>query len=274
MFNPCVIIPVYNHYQHIHTVVDELASISRYVLPEPSTPSTANSGKQCGPKFPCLIIDDGSSSPCREILHDIACNRSWIELIRLEHNQGKGVAVTTGLKHAHQRGFSHALQIDADGQHDVNDIPRFLNRARSHPHAVVTGVRRYGEMPPKRRYGRMVTDAWVWINTLSPAIKDSMCGYRLYPLPETMALLSSTTVGRRMDFDTDILVRLYWHGIAIEQLETRVRYHNSISHFDILKDNLRISRMHAKLFLGMLSRLPMLMARNWNRSYNHVQHRN
>lgn len=252
MFKPCVIIPVYNHHQHIHAVIDGL-----------------------GQDLPGLIIDDGSSSPCREILQDIARNRPWIERIRLERNQGKGIAVTTGLRYAHQQGFSHALQIDADGQHDINDLPRFLARARSHPQAVIAGVRRYDEMPPKRRYGRMITDLWVWINTLSPAIKDSMCGYRLYPLAETMALLSGTEVGRRMDFDTDILVRLCWRGVAIEQLETRIHYHHdSISHFDLLKDNLRISRMHARLFLGMLVRLPTLMARNWKRSHNHAQHGN
>lgn len=243
MFKPCIIIPAYNHHQHIQTVIDGL-----------------------GPDMPCLIIDDGSSSPCRETLQEIAHNRPWVELIRLEQNQGKGIAVTTGLRHAYHQGFSHALQIDADGQHDTNDLPRFLAIARSHPQAVIAGVRSYQEMPSKRRYGRMVTDFWVWINTLSFTIKDSMCGYRLYPLAETMSLISDTEVGRRMDFDTDILVRLYWRGVAIEQLETRIQYHpDSTSHFDLLQDNLRISKMHTRLFFGMLARLPTLMARSWKR---------
>jgi glycosyltransferase involved in cell wall biosynthesis len=252
MFKPCIIIPAYNHHQHIHTVIDGL-----------------------GPEIPCLIIDDGSSSPCREALQDIVQSRPWVELIRLQKNQGKGIAVTTGLRHVHGQGFSHALQIDADGQHDTTDLPRFLSKAKNHPHSVIAGTRHYDEMPPKRRYGRMVTDFWVWINTLSFTIKDSMCGYRLYPLAETMTLISDTAVGRRMDFDTDILVRLYWNGIAIEQLETRIRYdHDSVSHFDLLQDNLRISRMHTRLFFGMLVRLPILMARTWKRSDKHAQHKN
>lgn len=121
----------------------------------------------------------------------------------------------------------------------------------------------------------MVTDFWVWINTLSFIIKDSMCGYRLYPLAETVALISDTAVGRRMDFDTDILVRLYWRGIAVEQLQIRIRYHgDSVSHFDMLQDNIRISKMHARLFFGMLTRLPGLMARTWRRLDKHAQHRN
>lgn len=252
MFKPCIIIPAYNHHQHIHTVINGL-----------------------GQAIPCLIIDDGSSSPCREVLQDIARNRPWVELIRLRQNQGKGVAVTAGLRHAYQQGFSHALQIDADGQHDTGDLPHFLSKARNHPQAVIAGARPYEEMPSTRRYGRLITDFWVRINTLSFTIKDSMCGYRLYPLPETMALLSGTAVGRRMDFDTDILVRLYWQGIAIEQLETRICYHHdSVSHFDLLQDNLRISKMHTRLFFGMLVRLPTLMARNWKHSGKHAQHRN
>ncbi|MCF6255589.1 MAG: glycosyltransferase family 2 protein [Gammaproteobacteria bacterium] len=252
MFNPCIIIPTYNHHRYIHTVIDGL-----------------------GQDIPCLIIDDGSISPCREILQDLARERPWVELVRLQQNQGKGIAVTTGLKHAYQQGFSHALQIDADGQHDTNDLPRFLSLAKKHPLAIIAGVRRYEEMPPKRRYGRMITDFWVWINTLSFTIKDSMCGYRLYPLAETMPLISDTAVGQRMDFDTDILVRLYWRGIAVEQLETRIHYHHDgVSHFDMLRDNLRISKMHTRLFFGMLVRLPVLMARTWKHQDKHAQHKN
>jgi len=240
MFKLCVIIPTYNHHQHIYTVIDGL-----------------------GQDIPCLLVDDGSISPCREVLDNITSHRPQVELIRLPQNQGKGVAVTTGLKHAQQSGFSHALQIDADGQHDISDLPRFIAKAQSHPQAVVAGVRRYEEMPPKRRYGRMITDFWVWVNTLSFTIKDSMCGYRVYPLAETIVLISDTAVGQRMDFDTDILVRLYWRGIAVEQLETKVSYHSdSISHFDLLRDNLRISKMHTRHCFGMLIRLPGLMARN------------
>ncbi|MFV2004114.1 MAG: glycosyltransferase family 2 protein [Gammaproteobacteria bacterium] len=242
MFKLCVIIPTYNHYQHIHSVIDVL-----------------------GQDIACLLVDDGSVSPCREVLDDIAATRSGVELIRLPQNQGKGIAVTTGLKHAHQLGFSHALQIDADGQHDTNDLAGFISTAKNHPQAVIAGVRRYDEMPPKRRYGRMVTDFWVWVNTLSFTIKDSMCGYRVYPLAETITLLSGTAIGQRMDFDTDILVRLYWRGIAVEQLETRVNYHSDgDSHFDLLHDNLRISKMHTRHFFGMLIRLPGLLARTRN----------
>ncbi len=252
MFKLCVIIPTYNHYQHLQATIEEL-----------------------GQETPVIIVDDGSDSSCKKILQGIASDQPGVKLIRLQQNQGKGAAVITGLKHAHEEGFSHALQIDADGQHDTKDLPHFISRAQNLPHAIIAGVRRYEEMPSKRRYGRMITDFWVWVNTLSLTIKDSMCGYRLYPLAETMPLISGTTVGQRMDFDTDILVRLYWRGLEVEQLETRICYHpDNDSHFDLLRDNIRISKMHTRLFFGMLIRLPTLIARSWKCSENHVQHRN
>jgi hypothetical protein len=80
-------------------------------------------------------------------------------------------------------------------------------------------------------------------------------------------LMDTTKLGRRMDFDGDILVRLYWRGIEVRNRETRVTYPlDGISHFNVWRDNLRISRMHATLFFGMLARLPLLIARKWRRT--------
>jgi hypothetical protein len=109
----------------------------------------------------------------------------------------------------------------------------------------------------------MLTDVWVTINTLSRCIKDSMCGYRIYPVESTAALIRQSPIGRRMDFDIDIMVRLYWSGVAIIHITTAVIYDNTIaSHFDLWADNIRISRMHARLFFGMLRRIPKLLVRN------------
>ncbi|MFP3747745.1 glycosyltransferase family 2 protein, partial [Achromobacter sp. SIMBA_011] len=86
--------------------------------------------------------------------------------------------------------YTHALQIDADGQHDAADVPRFLAAAAAHPRAVVLGQPVYDESVPKARlYGRYLTHVWVWIETLSFTIRDSMCGFRLYPLDLACALI-------------------------------------------------------------------------------------
>lgn len=251
VFKPCVIIPVYNHQQVIAEVVARLRQL----------------------ELPCFLVDDGSDPDCHAVLAAIADGDDGTTLIRLEHNCGKGVAVCRGLAEAHRQGYSHALQIDADGQHQLDDAPRFIDSARSNPDAVIAGSRIYGAVPASRRYGRVLTDVLVYLHTLSFTIKDSMCGYRLYPLAATMELLSHTKVGQRMDFDTDILVRLYWDGLEICHVDTPVRYQPDIpSHFDLLRDNIRITRMHTQLFLGMLLRIPKLVSLNLQRPKSHASH--
>ncbi|MDH4052376.1 MAG: glycosyltransferase family 2 protein [Rubrivivax sp.] len=249
MIEPCVVIPVYNHPESIAAVVTQV--------------------RQRG--LPCFVIDDGSDEPCRSILDAIAAGDDGVRLLRLEQNRGKGAAVCAGLAAAAAAGFSHALQVDADAQHNLGDLATFIQRASDHPEAVVTGDRIYGEVPASRRYGRMLTDALVWLQTLSLQISDSMCGYRVYPLAATMALLRDHTVGQRMDFDTDILVRLYWRGVPVEQVATPVVYRSDIpSHFDLVRDNARITRMHLRLLLGMLVRLPHLLRAKWQRARQHA----
>jgi glycosyltransferase involved in cell wall biosynthesis len=243
-FDPLVVIPVFDHE---HAIGDVVARVR-------------------GHGVPCLLVDDGSSPACAAVLDQLA-TQPGVSLLRLPVNQGKGGAVVAGLREAAVRGHSHALQIDADGQHDADDVPRFLAEARAHPAAVVNGRPRFDASVPKARlYGRYATHVWVWINTLSFEIIDSMCGFRVYPLAPTLAMLDRTRIGRRMDFDTEVLVRLYWDGLRVRNLDTQVRYPaDGVSHFQVWRDNVLISAMHTRLFFGMLWRLPRLLARKWSR---------
>ncbi|WP_454258228.1 glycosyltransferase family 2 protein [Pseudoxanthomonas mexicana] len=241
-FNPLVVIPVFDHEHAIATMVEGVLAAD----------------------VSCLLVDDGSGGACaRELDRLAALHAPRVGLLRLPVNQGKGGAVLAGFRQAGGEGYSHVLQIDADGQHDPADIPRFLARARAHPDDVVCGVPLYDASVPKGRlYGRYLTHVWVWINTLSFAIRDSMCGFRVYPLPPVLRLMDEETIGLRMDFDVEVLVRLFWRGIVVRNLPTRVTYPlDGVSHFDVWRDNVRISRMHARLFFGMLRRLPRLLVR-------------
>jgi predicted LPLAT superfamily acyltransferase len=197
------------------------------------------------------------------VLAALACHyRNQLTLLRLPVNGGKGAAVMAGLRAAHRAGYTHALQIDADGQHDANDVPLFIAAAQVEPHAVILGRPVYDDSVPKSRlYGRYLTHVWVWIETLSLTIRDSMCGFRLYPLDAACALIDSVTLPTRMDFDIEILVRLHWRRLAFRSIPTRVTYAtDGVSHFDVLWDNVRISASHTRLVFGMLWRLPMLIA--------------
>jgi glycosyltransferase involved in cell wall biosynthesis len=237
-----VVIPVYNHAGAIRYMVE---GVLRHGLP-------------------CLLVDDGSDAECAAVLDRLAAaHPEAVILQRLPQNRGKGAAVLSGVGEALRRGYSHALQIDADGQHDPAEIPKFLAAAAAHPEAVICGVPQYDASVPKGRlYGRYLTHVWVWINTLSFAIRDSMCGFRLYPLRAVAELAEREPIGQRMDFDTEVLVRLYWRGREVVNLPTPVTYpRDGVSHFDVWRDNLRISRMHARLFFGMLLRAPRLLLR-------------
>lgn len=241
MFNPCIVVPVYDHER---AVAGTVAALKVHGLP-------------------CILVDDGSHAPCAAELDRIAAAEcGWLRLLRLPDNQGKGAAVMAGFAAAQAAGYTHGLQIDADGQHDAADIPRLLAQAAANPQALITGVPLYDASVPRgRRYGRYVTHVWVWINTLSLRIRDSMLGFRVYPLAPALRVWNTRTVGRRMDFDTEIMVRMFWDGVDVLSLPTRVRYPtDGVSHFDLWRDNLRISRMHARLFAGMLLRLPRLLA--------------
>ncbi len=239
-FNLVVLIPVYDHAAAIAGVVERVLATGQR----------------------CLLVDDGSHPACAKVLDELA-QREGVELLRLPHNLGKGGAVMAGFRAAVRLGATHVLQIDADGQHDAGDIPAFIDDARRNPAAIVCGVPRYDASVPKSRlYGRYLTHVWVWINTLSLSIRDTMCGFRVYPLAPTLQLIDEEAPGSRMDFDTEILVRLYWRGVRIVERETRVTYpQDGVSHFDVWRDNVLISRMHARLFFGMLRRAPRLLAR-------------
>ncbi len=238
MLKVCLVIPVYNHAEALARLLDALRPRG----------------------LPCILVDDASADP--GALDRLASSESsWVRLLRHGQNRGKGAAVMTGAREASRSGFTHLLQIDADGQHEPADVPLFLAAAAADPGAVVCGVPRFDASAPKSRlWGRFATNFWIWINTLSFEIKDGMCGYRLYPLAPLIELDGQTRLGERMDFDPEVLVRLKWRGLDFTGVPTNVRYpSDGRSNFNLLGDNYLISSMHTRLFFGMLSRLPLII---------------
>lgn len=240
-YRPAIVVPVFNHGPAARLTIEGLARNN----------------------LPVYLVDDGSDEASAAILKRLAETIPLVRLLRHERNMGKGRAVMGGMRAAFADGCTHVLQIDADGQHAVADVGRFLALSQTSPDRVICGVPIYdASVPRSRLIGRYVTHVWVWIETLSFEIRDSMCGYRVYPLDTTIRLIDEVAIGARMDFDTDILVRLHWRGVQVENLPTRVTYpRGGISHFRLLRDNLRISWAHTRLALGMLPRLPLILAR-------------
>lgn len=237
----CAVVPVYNHER---AMAGTLAGLRAQGLT-------------------VIMVDDGSNEACEAELRRLAAADPHLRLVRLQENQGKGGAVMAGLAVAAEVGFTHALQIDADGQHDPADLPKFIAAAAAEPGALICGEPRFDASIPRHRlYLRYLTHAMVWLNTLSFDIPDSMCGLRVYPLAVVLPVIDAERLGRRMDFDVEILVRLHWRGAAMRWIPARVRYpQDGVSHFRLVKDNWLITLMHTRLFLGMLRRSPVLLAR-------------
>lgn len=236
MIKLCAVVPSYNHWTALPDVVLRLRDAS----------------------LPVYIIDDGSAEPARSTIAALHDPDNDVRVTRLEINGGKGSAVIAGFHLAHAAGFTHVVQVDADGQHDMDALTALLKMAADAPDALITGLPEYdASIPTGRKIGRWITHVWVWIETQSLQIKDSMCGFRVYPLEATMALLDRQMIGLRMDFDIEILVRLFWRGVPVLGLPVRVIYPpGNSSNFDLWRDNLRISWMHTRLVCRMLLSLP------------------
>ena len=230
-FKCCAIIPSHNHGEMVGQVVQRLRDLN----------------------LPVFIIDDGSDDPTRAILSALHAHEDEVIVHRLETNRGKGAAVMQGFDLARAAGFTHALQIDADGQHDLSMLRQFIALGEAHPDALIAGAPIYDEtMPRARRIGRSITHFWVGIETLTKHPVDSMCGLRLYSLERVTKLQTKHRLGRRMDFDIEIFVRLIWEGAPVFFVPVRVVYpRGNISNFDLIRDNWLIAVMHTRLVLTM-----------------------
>lgn len=241
----CLIVPHFNHDEAFAEFLPALASLNMV----------------------CLVVDDGSAVASVERVKNLIKNQQGFYFFQHDYNRGKGAAVMTACLQARHLGFTHAIQIDADGQHNVADVEHFITRSKEQPMAIVSGHPQFDDTAPKARvYGRKVTDFWVILETLSLTIKDSLCGFRVYPIQGFEQVFDRFHIAKNMGFDTDIMVKSVWLNIPIEFVPTKVIYpENSVSHFHYLRDNLILIRLHTRLMFGMLIRSPQLIARHIKR---------
>jgi glycosyltransferase involved in cell wall biosynthesis len=214
--------------------------------------------------LPVWVVIDASTDGSERELEPLLAANPYVRCVVLEKNSGKGGAVLAGFREALRQGFTHALVMDADGQHSVEAVEPFLERSRREPDAMILGEPIFGpDAPPERVKGRRVGNWWANLATLWGGIHDSLFGFRIYPIPESVEILESIRTARRFDFDTELAVRLYWRGVRPINIPVPVRYPpagaGGVSHFRYLRDNLLLASTHMRLFFGMLVRLPRLL---------------
>lgn len=209
------------------------------------------------------VVIDGSTDGSDRGLESIRSNFPGLRIIRLGQNCGKGAAVLTGMKEALKAGGKFALVMDSDGQHPAGQIREFMELSLKNPDAMILGVPDFGaDAPVLRVKGRNVGNGWANLETWWGGVRDSLFGFRVYPLRASVEILEKIRGGRRFDFDTQLVVRLYWRGVRPLNVPVRVQYlpvsEGGVSHFHYFRDNFLLFKTHASLFFGMLARMNKL----------------
>lgn len=241
-FRPCILIPTYNNPGTIRDVVMAVKKL----LPE------------------VVVVDDASGEANRREVEKLG-EEGLALVTHRARNGGKGAAMKTGFEFALAQGFTHALQVDADGQHALEDVSKFLEIAEDNPEAVILGQPIFDETAPThRKILRQVTIFWTRREVGDDRVGDPLCGFRVYPL---RAAVAARTIGDRMDFDPEIVVRLAWMGVPFVHVPTRVRYFTAeeggVSHWRAFEDNWLIAKMHTRLMwrrvMHLLFRRPLML---------------
>ena len=183
-----------------------------------------------------LVVDDGSTDTTADV-----ARAAGATVLRQETNAGKGAALVDGFTYLRQAGFTHAVTLDADGQHYPDEIPLLLAAVADDTGALVVGVRRKeGQaIAPAALFGNWVADYLMeWL--AGQPLPDTQSGFRVYPLAQTLAL---GAVGTHYDFETEILFLAARAGLHLRGVPVRVYYPpiaERVSHFDPWWDTARI----------------------------------
>jgi glycosyltransferase involved in cell wall biosynthesis len=217
---------------------------------------------------PVWVIVDGSTDGTGQRLQKLADADAQLQVLHLERNQGKGAALLHGLDRAAAAGYTHALTMDADGQHAADLIGPFMQRSLAAPAAMILGQPVFDASAPRERVvGRRISNFWAHVETLGGGIGDTLFGFRVYPIEPLRAIMHATRFMRRFDFDAEAAVRLCWRGVPAVNLPAPVRYfrpeEGGVSHFRYLRDNLLLIGMHLRLLAGLVVRLPVLVVRRF-----------
>lgn len=220
---------------------------------------------------PVVVIVDGSTDGSGVSLSRVTEHDAGLRVLTLERNRGKGAAVLEGLRLAHAGGFTHALTMDADGQHPAGLISSFMSLSLEHPEAMILGRPVFDNTAPRARvYGRRISNGLANVKTLWAGIGDALCGFRVYPIAPLKRIMEGTRWMRGFDFDAEAAVRLSWAGVSPISRPVPVTYfrpeEGGVSHFHYVRDNAVLTWMHVRLLAEFGSRLPLALARGFRSS--------
>jgi glycosyltransferase involved in cell wall biosynthesis len=208
---------------------------------------------------PIIVVVDGSTDGTGEELRREAMRDAMLLVLVLPRNLGKGAAILFGLRFAREKGFTHALTMDADGQHSVRHSCGMISASVAHPDAMILGCPSFDSSAPRIRViGHKIANSCTALLTTRGAIADSLFGLRIYPIEPLIQVFESTSSMRRFDFDSEAVIRLFWRGLRPINVVTPVLYFSrgegGVSHFRYLRDNLLLTGMYIRLLAVHLAR--------------------
>lgn len=222
--NICAIIPTYNNAGTVRQVIDDVRNYCDNVI----------------------VVNDGSTDETASVLEE--CSRSEITVVSHKRNKGKGCALVTGFRKAKEMGFTHAVTIDADGQHFADDIPLLIAEMEKAPEAIIVGCRNLTEenMPRQNTFANRFSNFWFRLQT-GIDLPDTQSGFRLYPLASLKGLNLITS---RYEAELELLVFAAWSGVDVRSVSVKVYYppaEERVSHFRPIYDFARISVLNTIL---------------------------
>jgi glycosyltransferase involved in cell wall biosynthesis len=206
------LIPAYNEASHIASVV---AGALAYL--------------------PVLVVDDGSTDDTAA-----RAKASGAAVLHQTPNQGKGAALRAGFRQAIHEGYDAVLTLDADGQHDPTEIPKFL-RAYDASHAdLIIGQRDFSQMPPIRRLANSLGQ-WSFSWALGQHIADNQSGYRVVDRQLMEVMLASSERG--FEFEVEMILTCVKRGLVLDWVPIRTIYAGEKSHINSLEHTIHFVRM-------------------------------
>ncbi len=234
-----IVLPVFNHGKTVEAVIGDVI--------------------EAFPNEWLVVVNDGSGDGTATAIADAHARQPSARIMICQHarNKGKGAALLTGFRAALDAGCTHALTIDADGQHRLEDAIRLVALARLFPDDLIIGDRQLDrfEVPKNSRRGRDMSRFWLWLEA-GIDIPDPQCGLRVYPLVPTLAVRCLT---RRYDFETEITARLVWRGVRVRSAAITCLYfppEQRVSHFRPLLDTMRGTWINIVLTTARILSLP------------------
>jgi glycosyltransferase involved in cell wall biosynthesis len=185
--------------------------------------------------LPVLVVDDGSSDSTAQI-----AKKNGATVLRQTPNQGKGVALRAGFIYAIEEGYQAVLTLDADGQHDPQEIPAFLDAYQLNKSDLIIGERDFSQIPPVRRLANTL-GRWSFSWAVGQQVSDNQSGYRLISQRMMEAVLNSSEPG--FEFEVEMIVVCIQRGYKLNWVPIQTIYREEGSHIHPVRHVIEFSRM-------------------------------